>query len=65
MEEDDSKYKLHMGVLNGIILGLIGIDGAAHAVSNRDTERIKEDVIAGSILLAGGIVSLPYGLRKR
>ena len=25
MEEDDSKYKLHMGVLNGIILGLIGI----------------------------------------
>ena len=66
MEETKSEYKLEMGVLNGLILGLIGLLVLITPLAtSMSTEQIKVDMIAGGVLLTGGLVSLFWGLRRR
>ena len=66
MKENNSKYKLNMGVPNGIILGLIGLLVLLTPLTIEiERSQIKIDIIAGGILLAGGLVSLLWGLKGK
>ena len=61
----DSGFKLNMAVPNGIILGIIGalVLITPLAAEGMERHQVVLDLIAGGILLVGGVGSLVYGLR--
>ena len=63
MQQEQSKGKMNMGVLNGIILGLIGLLVLVTPLTTEVPQnQLKIDIIAGAVLLLGGLVSLLWGL---
>jgi len=66
MEENESKYKLNMAVPNGIILGLIGLLVVVTPLTTSVSgNHLIMDLVAGTVLIVGGSVSLVLGLRRR
>lgn len=64
--DDESPFKLNMGVPNGIILGLIGLLVLLTPLTTEVTEhQLLMDVIAGVVLITGGIMSLIKGVYRR
>jgi len=66
MDGKESKNPMSLLVPNGIILGLIGLlvllTPLTTEVAGHD---LVMDMIAGGVLMVGGMLSLAWGLRKR
>jgi hypothetical protein len=63
MTDDQSRTRLGMAVLNGIILGLIGIlIVITPLTTDIPKNQLGMDLVAGSILILGGAASLVWGL---
>ena len=63
--EQKPTYKLNMSVPNGIILGLIGLLVLLTPLTTDVPEhQLPMDLIAGSVLIIGGMTSLAWGLRR-
>ena len=68
MKDGQAEYKLSMGIPNGIILSLIGALVLATPLATTPPitgGKLAMDLIAGSILVVGGLISLAYGLKQR
>lgn len=66
MKEKSKEPRIAMATINGAIMGLIGL---LMLITPLTTDvaagKIKIDIIAGGVLLAGGFVSLILGLRRK
>jgi hypothetical protein len=66
MKENSKEPRIAMATINGVIMGLIGfLMLITPLVAEVAADKIKIDIIAGGVLLAGGFVSLILGLRRK
>ena len=66
MKQDGSEYRMPIAVPNGIILGLIGalvLLTPLFEVVPRS--KLTMNIVAGSVMVVGGILSVVWGLRRR
>lgn len=66
MQDKRTEYRLPIAIPNGIILGIIGLlVMLTPLVEHVEDTKVAMDLISGGCMLAGGILSLVWGLRKR
>ncbi len=66
MSEGDQRYSLNVGIPNGLILIAIAVLVLLTPLTTRMTPaQVRMDLLAGGLMLAGGTVSLGWGLLSR
>jgi hypothetical protein len=66
MSDNDSKYRLSVGIPNGIVLTLIGVLVLLTPLTTAlSAGQLRIDLIAGATMVLGGLVSLIWGLSNR
>ena len=66
MGGDGHRYELNMAVPNGIILGLIGLLVLITPLATElSTRALVMDLIAGGVLVIGGLASFVWGWRRK
>ncbi len=66
MTEGDQRYSLNVGIPNGLILMAVGVLVLLTPLTTEMTPaQARIDLLAGLLMLAGGAVSLGWGLLSR
>jgi len=66
MSEGDQRYSLNVGIPNGLILIAIAVLVLLTPLTTAMTPaQARIDLLAGGLMLAGGVVSLGWGLLSR
>ena len=66
MQQGGSEYRMPIAIPNGIILAMIGVLVLLTPVFEAvPRSKLAMNLIAGSIMTVGGLLSLLWGLRRR